>query len=75
MGMFIRLEVDQGICVAAEGCNKCLTVCPVDVFSLAEGRLRVDSQNEDECTLCDLCLEACPRDALRIVKVYEEGVA
>lgn len=72
MGMFIKLEVERGLCAAAGGCDKCVSVCPVDVFHLNGGRLAVDPENEDECTLCELCLEACPFHALRIVKVYEE---
>jgi NAD-dependent dihydropyrimidine dehydrogenase PreA subunit len=71
MGMFIRIEVDQDLC-AASGCNQCISVCPVDVFRLEKGRLVVDAENEDECTLCDLCLEGCTFHALRIVRVYEE---
>lgn len=72
MGMFIRLEVDQGLCQAAGVCDKVVAVCPVDIFRLEEGRLAVNPDNEDECTLCDLCLEACPPNAIRLVKVYEE---
>ena len=72
MGMFIRLEIDLERCTAGTGCARCVEVCPVDVFRLLEGKLTADSENEDECTLCDLCLRVCSEGALRLIKLYEE---
>ena len=46
-------------------------VCPVDIFALEGGRLETVESNLDECTLCDLCIEAAG-DAVRVVKLYEE---
>jgi NAD-dependent dihydropyrimidine dehydrogenase PreA subunit len=44
----------------------------VDVFRLEGNELLTDPANEDECTLCGLCLEQCPSGALRLHKLYEE---
>ena len=70
MGMFIRLEVDASKCADPEQCARCAAVCPVDVFRLEDGQIVTDSENEDECTLCLLCLEICPEGAIRLVKLY-----
>ena len=72
MGMFIVLEIDRERCLDGEYCGKCVNVCPVDVFGVEAGRLITVPENEDECTLCDLCLQACPEGAIQVVKLYEE---
>lgn len=71
MGMFINVEVDHQLCTAPGKCSRCVSLCPVDVLRLEPGGVVVDGVNEDECTLCDLCLEACQANALRIVRLYE----
>lgn len=71
MGMFVRLRLEGERCAA--GCAKCASVCPVDIFHAEGGRVVVVAENEDECTLCGLCLEACPNLAVRIIKLYEEA--
>ena len=68
-GIFIRVEVSEERCVGIAACGKCLPACPVNIF-VAQGN-RVGVQEEDECTLCDLCLQASrPYEAIRIVKLY-----
>ena len=34
--------------------------------------MRIVEENLDECTLCDLCIQAAPPGAVRIVKLYEQ---
>ncbi len=70
MGVFIVLQVDRKRCSNGATCARCVDVCPVDVFRLGDNGLIVDADNEDECTLCELCLQACPRDALQLIKLY-----
>ena len=72
MGMFIILRVDQTLCLGGTDCARCVDVCPVDVFTVENGALRVDTKNEDECTLCELCLQGCPQGALKLMKLYGE---
>jgi NAD-dependent dihydropyrimidine dehydrogenase PreA subunit len=31
--------------------------------------------NLDECVLCELCLDAAPAGAVRVVKLYDSGAA
>lgn len=71
MGMFIELRLDGQKCAAQGGCRRCAEVCPVDIFRVGDGRVAVAPENEDECTLCGLCLEACPAGAVELIKRYE----
>lgn len=81
MGMFIALKIDEPRCKASKGCRHCVDVCPVDIFQTGEvgslvnavlvNAVLVNAENEDECTLCELCLQACPHQAIEIVKLYE----
>jgi NAD-dependent dihydropyrimidine dehydrogenase PreA subunit len=32
-------------------------------------------ENLDECVLCGLCLDAAPKGAVRVLKLYDEGAA
>ena len=47
-------------------------VCPVSIFAVDAGSVQVVEENLDECVLCDLCSDAAPEGAVRIVKLYEE---
>jgi NAD-dependent dihydropyrimidine dehydrogenase PreA subunit len=70
--IFIAVEVDEAVAADSEAARKLAEVCPVDIFSQGdEGRLEIVDENLDECVLCDLCVEAAPPGAVRIVKLYE----
>jgi NAD-dependent dihydropyrimidine dehydrogenase PreA subunit len=72
-GLFIDVVLDPAAASDAELSRKLVEVCPVGIFARGEdGRARVVEANLDECVLCDLCLEAAPPGALRVVKLYEE---
>jgi NAD-dependent dihydropyrimidine dehydrogenase PreA subunit len=69
MGVFIEIAVQQ------EGLSSALSqqiagVCPVDIFAVEDARLVVKPEEEDECTLCELCLKAAPAGAIRIHKTF-----
>lgn len=55
------LALDAGSCV---GCGRCVEVCPHTVFSLQEGRARVEDL--DACMECGACATNCPAGALRV---------
>ena len=70
--MFIRVEVDPAAAGDRELAKKLVEVCPVNIFDLdADGKAVVVTDNEDECVLCDLCVQAAPPGQVRIVKLYE----
>jgi len=70
--MFIRVEVDPEAAADRELAKKLVEVCPVNIFEVdADGKAVVVPENEDECVLCDLCVQAAPEGQVRIVKLYE----
>ena len=72
MSMFIRVEVDPEAAADRELAKKLVDVCPVNIFDLdADGKAVIVAENEDECVLCDLCVQAAPPGRVRIVKLYE----
>ena len=69
MGVFIEVTVNSELLSSEQG-EAIVRLCPVDIFGLVDNQLVVKTENEDECTLCRLCLEAAPRDAIVIHKTY-----
>ncbi|MBN1104361.1 MAG: ferredoxin [Deltaproteobacteria bacterium] len=72
MGEFISIEVDFSKCAGIAACGGCVKVCPVNIFAGEEGSPSIVPENEDECTLCDLCRQVCSPSAIIIHKRYEE---
>jgi NAD-dependent dihydropyrimidine dehydrogenase PreA subunit len=71
MGVFIQVRVDEKAC-APDGGAKLVEVCPVNVFSLVEGRIVTEPEAEDECTLCGLCLSLYPKGSVTVRRLYRE---
>ena len=71
MGEFIEIEVDSSKCTGIKACGGCVRVCPVNIFEREGDRPSIVAENEDECTLCDLCLQVCTPAAITIHKRYE----
>jgi len=71
MGMFIRVEIDDKKCLGLEKSGECIRICPVNIFEAKDGRVVVKEENEDECTLCSLCMDKCQPCAISIKKLYE----
>ena len=73
MALFIRVEVSPAVAGDANLSAKLVEVCPVNIFATdSEGKLQIVEGNLDECTLCELCLQAAPPQGLRVVKLYDE---
>ncbi len=71
-GMFIDVQVDARTAADPDLSAKLVEVCPVGIFDRDEGKaLRIVEENLDECVLCDLCIQAAPVGAVRVVKLYE----
>jgi NAD-dependent dihydropyrimidine dehydrogenase PreA subunit len=72
-GLFIDVEVDEAVAGDPELAAKLTEVCPVDIFATADdGKLRIVEENLDECVLCELCINATPPGAVRVVKLYDD---
>jgi NAD-dependent dihydropyrimidine dehydrogenase PreA subunit len=70
-GIFIDVEVSDAVRADVELARKLEEACPVDIFAAGEGGVEIVRENLDECVLCDLCLDAAPPGAVRIVKLYD----
>jgi NAD-dependent dihydropyrimidine dehydrogenase PreA subunit len=71
-GMFIDVKVADRVARDAALAKKLVEVCPVNIFALgADGGLELVEANLDECTLCDLCVQAAPAGTVEIVKLYQ----
>jgi len=69
MGVFIQIAIaPDGLSLALS--QQIAGVCPVDIFAVEAGALVIKPDEEDECTLCELCLKSAPPGAIRIYKTY-----
>jgi len=74
-GLFIRVEVADFASSDVELARKLEEACPVDIFAADDSGIRIVDENLDECVLCELCLDAAPPGAVRVVKLYDGGAA
>jgi NAD-dependent dihydropyrimidine dehydrogenase PreA subunit len=75
LGTFIQIELDHDK-ITPEMAAQLVRLCPVDIFGLDADTQQVviRPENEDECTLCRLCLRALPPGALKIRRTYTDEV-
>lgn len=71
--MFIRVEVDEPTASDAEAAKQLASVCPVDIYADAGGRVDIVEKNLDECILCGLCLKIGAAGSVRVVKLYDNN--
>jgi NAD-dependent dihydropyrimidine dehydrogenase PreA subunit len=70
-GTFIDVRVDAAFAKDSALAKKLAEVCPVNIFAAEPGGVRIVEENLDECTLCDLCIQAAPAGSVQIIKLYE----
>ena len=70
-GIFIRVAVDDSVVDDTALAEKLAEVCPVDIYTVAGGKVAIVEENLDECVLCNLCIDAAPAGTIDIVKLYE----
>jgi NAD-dependent dihydropyrimidine dehydrogenase PreA subunit len=70
-GVFIEVAVDEPARSDAEIAKKLEEVCPVDIFKASDGGVAVVAENQDECVLCRLCIEAAPAGTVHVKKLYD----
>ena len=68
--VFINVEVSPQAAGDAELAAKLAEVCPVDIFADDGGHLKIVEENLDECVLCELCINAAPPGAVKVIKLY-----
>ena len=69
--LFIDVKVEPGAARDPVLAKKLAEACPVDIFEATANGVKIVEKNLDECVLCDLCVQAAPQGAVRIVKLYE----
>jgi NAD-dependent dihydropyrimidine dehydrogenase PreA subunit len=69
-GTFIDVEVDPTASADPELAKTLEGVCPVDIFKAGDTGVEIVESNLDECVLCELCINAAPPGAIRIIKLY-----
>jgi NAD-dependent dihydropyrimidine dehydrogenase PreA subunit len=69
-GTFIDVQVDATAGVDPELAKTLEGVCPVDIFKAGDSGIQIVEENLDECVLCELCINAAPAGAVRILKLY-----
>ena len=70
-GLFIDVEVAAAHAKDKALAKKLEEACPVNIFEATDNGVRIVQENLDECTLCDLCIQAAPPGAVRVIKLYE----
>jgi NAD-dependent dihydropyrimidine dehydrogenase PreA subunit len=71
--LFIDVEVEDSVSGDRELAAKLAEVCPVDIFAAGPNGVEIVEENLDECVLCELCVNAAPAGAVRVIKLYDEG--
>jgi NAD-dependent dihydropyrimidine dehydrogenase PreA subunit len=69
-GTFIDVHVDPTAGADPELARKLEGVCPVDIFKAGAGGVEIVQEHLDECVLCELCINAAPTGAIRVLKLY-----
>ncbi len=69
--VFIDVEVDSSVAGDAALAKRLAEVCPVDIFEGTDSGVKIVEENLDECVLCNLCVDAAPAGAVRVLKLYE----
>ena len=70
--IFIQVEIDEAAASDSDVAAKLEEVCPVDIFSVVDGKAVVVEENADECVLCGLCIEAAPQGSVTVTKLYDD---
>ncbi len=71
-GLFIDVHVADDVAKDTALAKKLEEACPVDIFEASDAGVKVVEMNLDECTLCDLCIQAAPEGKIRVVKLYDQ---
>ncbi len=87
---FPTISIDLEKCTVPFLCKKCLQACPMAIFHVTrvmskEKRLeemdpRIDGNfvlyapRRDKCTVCNICIDVCPADAITVEAPQQERV-
>jgi NAD-dependent dihydropyrimidine dehydrogenase PreA subunit len=69
--VFIQVEVSDSVAGDLDLARTLEEACPVDIFAATDSGVRVVEENQDECVLCGLCLDASPDETVTVRKLYD----
>ena len=69
-GTFIDVQVDATAGADPDLARTLEGVCPVDIFKAGDQGVEIVERHLDECVLCELCINAAPPGAIRVLKLY-----
>jgi NAD-dependent dihydropyrimidine dehydrogenase PreA subunit len=73
MSLFIDVEVAPEAANDPAIAARLAEVCPVDIYAVEAGALRIVEENLDECVLCRLCIDAAPPGTVVVRRLYDGG--
>ncbi|MHA1784513.1 MAG: indolepyruvate ferredoxin oxidoreductase subunit alpha [Candidatus Helarchaeota archaeon] len=47
------------------GCGKCAIICPMELYSIEDGKAVLNQNYRKECLECGHCWVMCPQDAIK----------
>jgi len=56
-----KIIIDYDKC---DACGECADLCPMEILTIVDGRL--DVQNPEDCNECEVCMDICQNDAIRV---------
>ena len=79
---FPKISIDLTRCTVPFLCKKCLQACPMAVFTVGrvmskekrleemdprvDGNYVIHAPRRDKCTVCNICIDVCPVNAIKI---------
>ncbi len=61
--IMVTIKIVHEKCDGA-GCGECADVCSMDILVIDEEKITI--KNPDECSLCEVCIDVCPNEAIII---------
>lgn len=59
----VKVIVDHDKCDGID-CGECADVCPMEILIIEGDEIKIQCQ--DECSMCEVCLDICPNDAIKL---------
>ena len=59
----VKIVIDYETCDGID-CAECVDVCPMEIIVI-NGE-KIDIQNMENCSLCEVCMDVCPQEAVDV---------
>ncbi len=61
-----KIDINHDKCEGSE-CGECADICPMEILVLEGDKILI--QNEEYCTLCEVCMDTCPQQCINVEDV------